>query len=321
MKRNYIIGLIVVIIIAVSAAAIVKNSQKPSDSVQKSDKIQIVASFYPLYFFAEQIGGDKVSVINITPAGVEPHEYEPTARNIATIENSRLLILNGGGLETWSGDIIKNIDPNRIEIIIAGDGLFNQKSEENGKSTADSHIWLSPILAQKIADKVSEALIQINSSNKDYYESNANALKAGLNDLDAAYRQGLSDCGERNIITSHNAFGYLAVEYGLNQVSIAGLSPGAEPSPKELADIAKFVKDNNVKYILFESLANPKLANTLASETEAKTLELNPLEGLTNNEISQGKNYFSEMRDNLANLQTALQCKQTPALIGDNAIR
>lgn len=308
MRRNYIIGLIVVIIIAVSIVAIFKNSKRLSDLTQKSDTIQTVASFYPLYFFAQQIGGGNVTVDNITTAGVEPHEYEPTARNIATIESSRLLILNGGGLEAWSDNISRNIDLKRTSIIVAGDGLINQMSEENGKTAVDPHIWLSPILAQKIADNISEALIRIDSLNKDYYEFNAAALKNKLRDLDAAYRQGLSDCGEKNIITSHNAFGYVAKEYGFNQVPIAGLSPDAEPSPKELANIAKFAKDNNVEYIFFESLAIPKLADTLASEVGAKTLVLNPIEGLTEDEIYQGKDYFSVMRDNLANLQTALQC-------------
>ena len=123
-----------------------------------------------------------------------------------------------------------------------------------------------------------------------------------------AYRQGLSNCAEKNIITSHAAFGYLATTYGLNQVSISGLSPDAEPSPQQLADIVKFAKDSHVKYIFFESLVSPKLSQAIANEVGAQTLVLNPIEGLSDEELAQGKDYFSIMRNNLKNLQTALQC-------------
>ena len=126
--------------------------------------------------------------------------------------------------------------------------------------------------------------------------------------MDTEYKQGLSSCEGKNIITSHAAFGYLAAAYGLNQVPIAGLSPDAEPSPRQLADIAKFAKDNQVKYIFFESLVSPKLSQTIATEVGAQTLVLNPIEGLSEEEMSHGKTYFSVMQDNLTNLRTALQC-------------
>jgi zinc transport system substrate-binding protein len=180
---------------------------------------------------------------------------------------------------------------------------------EDGQDVIDPHIWLSPPLVKQITDKITQALIQIDPANSNYYQTNANSLKAKLDNLDVEYKQGLSNCAEKNIITSHAAFGYLATTYGLNQVSIAGLSPDAEPSPQQLADITKFAKANNVKFIFFESLVSPKLSDTIANEIGAKTLVLNPIEGLTNDEISQGKNYFTEMQNNLSNLKIALQCK------------
>ena len=131
-----------------------------------------------------------------------------------------------------------------------------------------------------------------------------------LDDLDRQYRRGLANCQEKNIVTSHAAFGYLATAYGLNQVSITGLSPDAQPSPRQLADIVKFTRANNVKYIFFESLVSPKLSKTIATEIGAQTMVLNPLEGLTDEEVSQGNNYFTEMENNLANLKTALECKE-----------
>ncbi len=274
-----------------------------------SSKIQVAASFYPLYFFSQQIGGDKVDVVNITPAGAEPHDYELTAQDIAQIENSKLLVLNGGGLEAWGSDIKQNLSSKNTVIITAGEGLTNQQVMEEGKNIIDPHIWQSPPLAKEMVDKITNGFIQIDPANKDYYQTNAIALKTKLDDLDKQYKQGLASCAQKNIITSHAAFGYLATAYKLHQVPITGLSPDAEPSPQQLADIVKFAKANNVKYIFFESLVSPKLSDTIATEVGAKTMVLDPIEGISPEDTAKGENYFTKMQDNLANLKIALQCK------------
>ena len=298
----FILGLLFVGVLTL----IVNNIYTPTT---QSSKLQVAASFYPLYYFSQQIAGDKANVLNITPAGAEPHDYEPTAQDIAQIENSKMLVLNGGGLEAWGNDIKQNLNPKNTVIVTAGEGLTNQKVMENGKNIVDPHIWQSPPLAKQMVDRILAGFIQIDPANSSYYQANADALKVQLDNLDKDYKQGLANCVEKNIITSHSAFGYLAAAYGLNQVSIAGLSPDAEPSSQQLADIVKFTKANNVKYIFFESLISPKLSDTIATEIGAKTLVLNPIEGLTNDEIAQGKNYFTEMQNNLVNLKIALQCK------------
>ena len=284
-----------------------RTAGRPSKTIP-SGKLQVVASFYPLYFFSREIGGDKADVTNIVPSGAEPHDYEPTAQDMAKMESCKLIILNGGGLEAWSDSVRKNIDAKNTTIVVAGEGLTTQQVTEGGQTETDPHVWLAPRLAQKMVERIAQAFEQADPANKDYYQSNADSLKTKLGDLDAEYRRGLSTCKSKNIITSHAAFGYLATAYGLNQVPIAGLSPDAEPSPRQLADIAKFARDNNVKYIFFESLASPKLSQTIATEVGAQTLVLNPIEGLSEEEMSQGKTYFSIMQDNLTNLRTALQC-------------
>ena len=306
MDKKIIFYFILGIIFVGVLTFIVNNIYKPTI---QSNKLQITASFYPLYYFSQQIAGDKANVINITPAGAEPHDYEPTAQDIANIENSKLLVLDGTGLEAWGSSIKQNLNPKNTMVLTVGDGIINQKVTEDGQSVIDPHIWQSPPLVKQIVDKILASLIQIDPENTSYYQANATALKTKLDDLDARYKQGLANCAEKNIITSHAAFGYLATAYGLNQVSIAGLSPDAEPSPQQLADIVKFAKDNNVKYIFFESLVSPKLSDTIATEVGAKTLVLNPIEGLTNDEIAKGKTYFTEMQNNLVNLRVALQCK------------
>lgn len=279
---------------------------------QTEQKLQVVASFYPVYFFAQQIGGEHADVINVTPAGAEPHDYEPSPQDIAHIEDSQLLVLNGGEVDVWGDRVRKDIDSAKTVVVVAGEGLMTRQIdhvEDSSEIIADPHVWLSPMLAESMVDKIADGFVQADPDNASYYQSNATALKTRLVGLDDEFRQGLVSCQSKDIITSHAAFGYLASAYGLNQVSISGISADEEPSAQELVQVAKFAKDNNIKYIFFESLLSPKLSETIADEVGAQTLVLNPLEGLTGEEMANGKNYFTEMRSNLANLQIALSCK------------
>ncbi|HTX87117.1 MAG TPA: zinc ABC transporter substrate-binding protein [Candidatus Nanoarchaeia archaeon] len=303
-----IILFVAVIIIAALAIWLALGQKTPAVSTTASGKLQVTASFYPLYYFASEIGGDKAEVSNITPPGGEPHDYEPTAQDIVQIENSRLLILNGFGLEAWGSDIAKNVDPAKTLLVTASDGIISRQLTEEGQTMIDPHVWLSPELAKTIVDNIAAGFVKADPANAPYYQNNAAQLKDKLDRLDAAYRAGLADCQLKDIVTSHAAFGYLAAAYGLNQIAIAGLSPDAEPSPEQLADIVKQARTDKIKYIFFESLVSPKLAQTIATEINAQTLVFNPLEGLTKDEIAQGQDYFTEMRNNLTNLRTALQC-------------
>ncbi len=283
---------------------------KQSASAPKTaNKIQVTTSFYPLYFFASQIAGDKADVKNITPSGSEPHDYEPTAQDIARIEKSSMLILNGG-VEAWGDKIKSNLSGTNVKIIVAGDGLLSKQLTEAGQTAVDPHVWLDPTLAKKEVQKITDGYIAIDPTNTTYYQDNEKQLDTKLDDLDAKYKAGLQNCQNKDIITSHAAFAYLGAHYGLNQVAISGLSPDAEPSAQQLADVVNFAKAHNVKYIFFESLISPKLSETIATEVGAKTLVLDPIEGISDDDIAQGKNYLTVMEDNLKNLQTALQCSQ-----------
>jgi zinc transport system substrate-binding protein len=303
-SRKILLGIVIIIGVAGSVYFLSK-SREPQP---QPGKLKVVASFYPLYYFASQIGGDKADVIDITPAGAEPHDYEPTAQDIAQIETSQLLVLNGLGLEAWGADIRKNVDPTKTWLVTASDGVAAQQLTEAGQTMTDPHIWLSPEAAKIMINNITIGYIKIDPADDSYFQDNAAVLKNKLDQLDAAYRTGLANCQLHDIITSHAAFGYLAQAYGLKQISIAGLSPDAEPSPAQLADIIKQAKADKIKYIFFESLVSPKLAQTIATEIGAKTLVFNPLEGLTKDELAQGQDYFSEMQNNLTNLRTALEC-------------
>lgn len=311
MAKKISIYLGLIIIICGLAITIIYRLQRLFPAPPASDKnerLAVITSFYPLYFLASAIGGERATVINLTPAGAEPHDYELTAQDIAQIETSRLLIINGNGLEAWADNIKNNIDPAQTKIIIAGEGLTEITVSGDAKKT-DPHIWLDPILTQKMTDKITLGLIAADPQNQDYYQANATMLKSKLADLDNAYRSGLSNCENKDIITAHAAFAYLARAYDLRQVAITGLAPEAEASPRQMVEISKFAKDKKINYIFFESLVSPKLAQTIASEIGAQTLVLNPLEGLSDSDLAAGKDYFSEMKNNLINLRTALKCQ------------
>lgn len=180
--------------------------------------------------------------------------------------------------------------------------MKSKSSSENH----DPHIWLDPVLAKEMARRIYDAVAAADPDNKSYYEENFNELAAKLNELDKSYRENLANVNRKEFITSHAAFGYMAKRYGLVQIPISGLSPQEEPSPKKMAELAELCRQKNIKYIFFETLVSPKLSEILAQEVGAKTLVLNPIGGLTYEEIKAGKDYFSIMQENLENLKKAL---------------
>ncbi len=281
----------------------------PATPAITGNKIQVTTSFYPLYFFASQIAGDKADVKNITPLGAEPHDYEPTPQDIVRIQESSLLIVNGAGFEPWLDKIRSDLREKHTVVEAVSESLFFLNLNKEGKTIVDTHVWLSPNLAITIANNTFKALIKIDPKNESYYNKNYVALSIKLDKLDKEYQKGLASCKSKDIIVSHAAFGYLAETYGLNQVPIAGLSQDEEPSPADMAEVTKFARENNVKYIFFETLVSPKLSETIANEVGAKTLVLDPIEGLSDDDFAQGKNYFTVTESNLKNLQTALQCQ------------
>ena len=274
----------------------------------ETQKLSVAASFYPLAFFASAIGGDNIDIFTITPPGAEPHDYEPTVQDIIKIQGSRLLILNGDNFEPWAKRVTQNIDPSLTHVLAVGDTLITRNTVENGKETIDPHIWLAPPLAKQIVEHIAQALANADPLHATDYRANADKLEAELDLLDVAYREGLANCASYDIVTSHAAFGYLAAAYGLTQIPIAGLSPDAEPSPRQLADIADLVQKKRITVIFFENLVSPKLAETIAHEVGAKTMVLDPLEGLSEHDRMAGEDYFVKMRQNLSNLESALSC-------------
>lgn len=289
-------------------------------------KINVVTTIYPLYYFAEQIGGEQAHVTNLVAAGVEPHDWTPKSRDLTDAGDAQLFIYNGAGLESWLNDFLPAIesggDVRKVEAshgiaLIDGEGEeeegHDHGEEEEGHEhehdhgDVDPHTWVSPRSALTMAANIKDAFIAVDPAHQADYEARYEQLNEKLKQLDAKFVEGLSPYAGRDIVVSHQAFGYLCRDYGLNQIAIMGLSPDAEPRAQDLLEISDYVKSHGIKTIFFEELVSDRLARTLANEANIDTMVLNPLEGLTPEQEKAGDNYFTIMERNLQNLQKALQ--------------
>lgn len=302
-KLTVLLGALI-LIFAVGLLFNFGSTKKTSDG-----KLQVAASFYPMYFFASRIGGKNADVTSITPASAEPHDYEPTTQDLVGIQNSNMLVLNGGALEAW-GNKIKSQLPASVLVVTAGEGLANKQLNENGQIIQDPHVWLDPVLAKKEVAVIEKGFEKLDPKDAAYFEANAQKLDGELDVLNTDYAHAFTNCNQKDFVTSHAAFGYLGAQYGITQIPISGVSPDEEPSTQKMVEITNLVKSKNIKVIFFESLVSPKLSDTIANEAGAKAMVLDPIEGLTKDEIQSDQNYLTIMRQNLDNLRIALQCQK-----------
>ncbi|MEY2472776.1 MAG: zinc transport system substrate-binding protein [Actinomycetota bacterium] len=261
------------------------------------DKVAVVASFYPVAYAAQQVGGDLVRVRNLTPAGVEPHDLELTSDDIDHIDSADAVFLVGSGFQPAVVDAAKRRSKNTFDVAA---GLIRSKD--------DPHFWLDPTLMADAVYNIRDGLKSADPAHKSTYERNANAYVTKLTRLWNDYGTALAHCERKEIVTTHAAFGYLADRFGLTQTSVAGLSPDAEPSPKRIADLAALIRRDGVTTVFYEELVPRGFADTLAHDAHVKTAVLSPLEGLTKQEQARGETYITVMRRNLAALKTALGC-------------
>ncbi|MFD4946104.1 metal ABC transporter substrate-binding protein [Streptomyces sp. NPDC058239] len=283
---------------------------------KNGDKLNVVASFYPMQFLAEQIGGKHVSVSTLTKPGAEPHDLELTPRQIGGLGDADY-ILYLKGVQPAVDDAIKqsgskdSVDAStltRLEDHGTETGGDEHGHEHHGdEAGADPHIWLDPVKYAEVAKGVGKSLEKTDPDHAADYRKNTDALVDKLDALNTAYETGLKDTATKTFITTHSAFGYLAERYGLTQEGIAGIDPEAEPTPARISEIHTVAKKNKVTTVFFETLASDKTAKTLAKDTGLKTGVLDPLEGITDK--SKGDDYFEVMQSNLAALQKALGAK------------
>lgn len=265
-------------------------------------KMNVYASFYPMYDFAKKIGGDFVEVKNMTPAGSEPHDYEPSMEDMKGLSKADMFIYNGDDMEHWAKSVIKSVDNKNLSVVRASDSVTLLHAENK---EMDPHTWLSIKNAIKEMQMIKEAFIKKDPEHKDVYEKNYTIYHDKLVELDTDYTTALKPYKGRSIVVAHQAFGYLCNDYGIKQIPIEGLSPDSEPDPVKIKEIIQKVKDNNIKVIFYEELVNPKVAKMIADETGVQAKVLNTLEGLSDSEQKEGRDYISVMKENLENLKYA----------------
>jgi zinc transport system substrate-binding protein len=268
---------------------------------------QVVAAFYPLFEAAQLVGGDRVQVRNLTPAGSEPHDLELNSRQVDQIEDAAVVVFLGRGFQPALEKAAERAKGTKVDVL-SGLGSLRPGAGDD-KLDVDPHVWLDPTQLKVIVGQVAGALATADPGNRSTYEANARAYSQELDELDAAFTAGLANCERRVIVTAHAAFGYLASRYNLTQDAIAGLEPESEPSPQRLADLARQVRADGTTTVFYETLVSPKVAEALAREAGVRTAVLDPLEGLTDADAKAGRTYLSAMRDNLAALRQALGCR------------
>jgi zinc transport system substrate-binding protein len=277
-------------------------------------KLDVVAAFYPLEFLSQRIGGDAVTVSNLTKAGAEPHDVELNPRQVAQISEAALVV-HLSGFQPAVDEAVRQEAKDRsfdaasvVDLLPVAEGHDHAGEPEAGHEEAaggpDPHVWLDPVRFASVADKLGERLAAADPGHAADYRSRAAAVRTELTALDAEFTAKLKTCERREIVTSHTAFNYLAKRYGLTEIGITGVAPEAEPSAQRLAEVTREAREHGATTIFFETLVSPKVADTIAREVGAKTAVLDPLEGLS----EPGTDYFTVMRANLAALGTALGC-------------
>lgn len=261
-------------------------------------KETVVAAFYPLAWAAQQIGGSGVDVHDLTPPGAEPHDVELTPRDVDRVMNADLVLYLGDGFQPALEKAVEDRKGATVDLLSRLQLVAAPASEE--ELSVDPHVWLDPVRFATLVTRIGRALRRPQAAYR---------LVDRLRALDRAYRHGLAGCRRHEIVTSHAAFGYLAGRYGLRQIALTGLAPETEPGPRALQRVVHEVESSGATTVFFESLVSPKLAQTVAREAGAKTAVLDPIEGLTKDELAAGDDYFSVMRRNLATLRTALACR------------
>ena len=312
---------VLVVLPVLAAAALTACGGSDDGSSGSGDGLHVAAAFYPVAEAAAQVGGDRVEVTNLTPAGTEPHDLELTPDQVDDLEDADLVLYLGQGFQPAVAEIAERRDGPTVDLL---DGIDLQagataalEAEEGGEGGdggdggdegLDPHFWLDPQLLGTAVDEITTALSDIAPEDAASFEANARTYHDELTALDDEIESSLASCERDEIVTSHAAFYYFAQRYGLTQLAIAGVSPEAEPDAARLADLADLIDEHGITTVFYETLVSPDVADTLAREAGVDTAVLNPIEGLTDEQVAAGDDYASVMRDNLAALTDALGC-------------
>lgn len=305
-------------------------------------KLHVITSFYPMYDFTKKVGGDHIDVTCLVPTGTEPHEWEPSPQDMTTIAQADLLIINGAGMEHWVDSVAATLGDDMPPVIDTSAGLTlrdaaadhqrdgvavdaaapgedpaathdehehgddHEHGDGHDHGTTDPHVWLAPLNAREQMRAIAEALEKADPDHAADYKANFDHWNAEFEKLDNEFRTQLSGLPRHSFVAAHEAYGYICDAYGLDQIGIEGLTADSEPDAQRMSQIIDHMKKEGITTVFFEDLISPRTAEVIAQETGAKARVLNPLEGLTDEQIAAGADYFSVQRDNLKALVEAL---------------
>jgi len=312
-QKRRLSALTVLAVAGLAATTLSACASDESSTAASGDTLSVVTAFYPLAFASERIGGAKVEVTNLTPPGAEPHDLELTPQQVALIGAADVVVYVGGfqsavdeavALEAKNTSI--DVGKDLTTLAPPPSEIEEAKEEKEAPPVADPHIWLDPTLMGTIAERIGARFADVDATNRETYTANQATLEKELTTLNEEWTAGTKSCRSRDLVVSHEAFGYLGKAFDFKQVGISGLSPDAEPSAAKIAEVTNFVRKNDVTTIYFETLVDPKVAETVAQETGAKTAVLDPLEGLKE---GSDEDYLSVMRTNLEDVQAGQGCK------------
>jgi zinc transport system substrate-binding protein len=291
-------------------------------------KTRVVATLFPLYDFARNIGQNKIDLTMLLPPGVEPHAFEPKPSDIARVAQAEVFIYTGKAMEPWAEKILKGVGNPNLRVVDASKGIALMKMEKSeaekgrvkGQQThhhrddalhgVDPHIWLDFANSQQIVGTIADALALARPADERLLRQNAEAYKEKLRALDDRFMAELSQCPKREFIhAGHYAFGYLARRYQLTYVAAQGFVPDSEPTAKQIAALASQVQSRGLKVVFYEELVEPRVARTVARETGAELLMLHGAHNLSRQEFEKGTSFIDLMQGNLTHLKRGLGCQ------------
>jgi zinc transport system substrate-binding protein len=324
MRTTFVTSLLLLLVLAAGCGA---TDDRASDAdrleaatgAATGGPLRVAAAFYPLEEAARAIGGDHAQVTGLTPPGAGPHDLELAAPQARALEEADLVAFLGAGFQPAVEDALRSLpdETRRVDVLSrlrlrdVDDAVPGVRGEVDGETVLggkDPHVWVDPALFGRVVDALRDAYVRADPPGAGAYRRNAAAYRREIDRLDREFASSLGRCSTRTLVTSHAAFGYLADRYGLDQAPIAGISPDDEPDLRSLAATARKARADGVRTVFFESLVPPDLARTVAQEIGARTDFLDPVEGLTREQLDAGESYVSIQRANLRRLRKGLGC-------------
>ncbi|MFD2624048.1 metal ABC transporter solute-binding protein, Zn/Mn family [Salibacterium salarium] len=322
MKNRFNFPLVVILSVLMVAACVSDEEQNAveENGENQTEPLQIYTTLFAWKDFAEKIGAEEVEVENIIPAGADPHSFEPTSQTMIDIAESDLFILNGAGMEGFAEAVERTLEEEGVSSLEVTNGInligFHEEhnhshdhdeEHDHDHGDVDPHVWLDPVKSMEAVDNIKDKLIELRPEQEEYFEENAEELHNELSELDETFAEMADTAENKQFVVSHAAYGYWEERYGLEQISVSGLSPSDEPSQKELESIIETVEEANIGHIMFEQNVASKVTEVIQDEVGAEALELHNLSVRTKEERENKEDYFQLMRQNIDNLETAFK--------------